>query len=82
MPTAAPTTSRADLLAAVARTLPGRFTLEDLAVAAWRAHPRAFRMEGYDLPDKLAVAVLLYRVDGLLARGVLRERGERYEVAP
>jgi hypothetical protein len=56
----------------VARTLPQPFTLNDVSVALWRAHPDAFGMKGYPYPDNHKVHYILYGSRGLIAKGLVR----------
>jgi len=56
----------------VARTIPQPFTLNDISVAVWRAHPDAFGMKGYPYPDNHKVHYILYGTRGLIAKGILR----------
>jgi hypothetical protein len=56
----------------VARTLPQPFTLNDVSVALWRAHPEAFGMRGYPYPDNHKVHYILYGSRGLIAKGLVR----------
>ena len=55
----------------VARTVPQPFTLNDVSVAAWRAHPEVFGMKGYPYPDNHKVHYILYGSRGLIAKGIL-----------
>lgn len=57
----------------IARTLRQPFTLDDLSVAAWKAHPKAYGMAGYSYPDKQKVHDLVYGTEGMIARAMLRE---------
>jgi len=56
----------------VARTIPQPFTLNDISVAVWRAHPEAFGMNGYPFPDNHKVHYILYGARGLIAKGILQ----------
>jgi hypothetical protein len=56
----------------VARTIPQPFTLNDISVAVWRAHPEFFGMRGYPYPDNHKVHYILYGGRGLIAKGLLR----------
>jgi hypothetical protein len=56
----------------VARTVPQPFTLNDLSVAAWRAHPELFGMKGYPFPDNHRIHYILYGTRGLIAKGIVR----------
>jgi hypothetical protein len=56
----------------VARTIPQPFTLNDISVAVWRAHPEAFGMKGYPYPDNHKVHYILYGTRGLIAKGIIR----------
>ncbi len=60
------------MLLRVARTIPQPFTLNDISVAVWRAHPEAFGMKGYPYPDNHKVHYILYGTRGLIAKGILR----------
>ncbi len=56
----------------VARTIPQPFTLNDISVAVWRAHPEIFGMRGYPYPDNHKVHYILYGTRGLIAKGIIR----------
>jgi hypothetical protein len=56
----------------VARTIPQPFTLNDISVAVWRAHPEFFGMKGYAYPDNHKVHYILYGTRGLIAKGIIR----------
>lgn len=56
----------------VARTIPQPFTLNDISVAVWRAHPEVFGMKGYPYPDNHKVHYILYGTRGLIAKGILQ----------
>jgi hypothetical protein len=56
----------------VARTIPQPFTLNDISVAVWRAHPEFFGMKGYAFPDNHKVHYILYGTRGLIAKGIIR----------
>ena len=56
----------------VARTISQPFTLNDISVAVWKAHPEAFGMNGYPYPDNHKVHYILYGVRGLIAKGILQ----------
>jgi hypothetical protein len=56
----------------VARTIPQPFTLNDVSVAVWKAHPEAFGMNGYPYPDNHKVHYILYGAKGLIAKGILQ----------
>ncbi len=56
----------------VARTIPQPFTLNDVSVAVWKAHPEAFGMNGYSYPDNHKVHYILYGAKGLIAKGILQ----------
>jgi hypothetical protein len=56
----------------VARTIPQPFTLNDVSVAVWKAHPEAFGMNGYAYPDNHKVHYILYGAKGLIAKGILQ----------
>jgi hypothetical protein len=56
----------------VARTIPQPFTLNDISVAVWKAHPEAFGMNGYPYPDNHKVHYILYGAKGLIAKGILQ----------
>jgi hypothetical protein len=56
----------------VARTIPQPFTLNDISVAVWRAHPEVFGMRGYPHPDNHKVHYILYGSRGLIAKGILK----------
>lgn len=66
MPTAParprPGTQAAKLLAVAAAFPDARFTLEDLTVGAWTAHPQEFGLRGYAAryPDTKVVALAFY----------------------
>jgi hypothetical protein len=55
----------------VARTIPQPFTLNDISVAVWRAHPEVFGMKGYPYPDNHKVHYILYGTRGLIAKGIV-----------
>jgi hypothetical protein len=55
----------------VARTIAQPFTLNDISVAVWKAHPEAFGMNGYSYPDNHKVHYILYGARGLIAKGIL-----------
>jgi len=55
----------------VARTIPQPFTLNDISVAVWRAHPESFGMKGYPYPDNHKVHYILYGTRGLIAKGII-----------
>jgi hypothetical protein len=66
----------------VARTIPQPFTLNDVSVAVWRAHPEFFGMKGYPFPDNHKVHYILYGSRGLIAKGIiLRVRQGLFRVA-
>lgn len=68
-------------LLAVARTLDGPFTVEQLAVAAWQADPETWGMRGFPYPNLHRTVYLLSGRVGLVARGKLtRLGGGMYEV--
>lgn len=70
-------------LYAVAQQLPGPFSLEDLAVAAWRAHPNDFGLFGYAAfhPDSSKVRLNLWGRTGLITtRKLYRTADGRYAV--
>jgi hypothetical protein len=56
----------------VARTVPQPFTLNDISVAVWKAHPEFFSMKGYPFPDNHKVHSILYGRRGLIAKGIIR----------
>jgi hypothetical protein len=56
----------------VARTISQPFTLNDISVAVWRAHPEFFGMKGYPYPDNHKVHYILYGTRGLVAKGIIR----------
>ena len=56
----------------VARGIPQPFTLNDISVAVWKAHPDAFGMKGYPFPDNHKVHYILYGARGLIAKGIIR----------
>jgi hypothetical protein len=56
----------------VARTIAQPFTLNDISVAVWKAHPEAFGMNGYPYPDNHKVHYILYGARGLIAKGILQ----------
>jgi hypothetical protein len=56
----------------VARTIPQPFTLNDISVAVWRAHPDFFGMKGYSFPDNHKVHYILYGTRGLIAKGIIK----------
>jgi hypothetical protein len=56
----------------VARTIPQPFTLNDISVAVWKAHPEALGMNGYSYPDNHKVHYILYGAKGLIAKGILQ----------
>jgi hypothetical protein len=60
------------LLLRVARTIPQPFTLNDVSVAVWRAHPEFFGMKGYPYPDNHKVHYILYGTRGLIAKGIVK----------
>jgi hypothetical protein len=60
----------------VARTIPQPFTLNDISVAVWRAHPEFFGMKGYPYPDNHKVHYILYGTRGLIAKGIIRRVSE------
>ena len=62
------------LLLRVARTIPQPFTLNDISVAVWRAHPEFFGMKGYPYPDNHKVHYILYGTRGLIAKGIVKPR--------
>ena len=51
------------LLAAM--TLPGQFSRQDLAVAAWRLYPAQFGLSDYALPHCQRCYCKLYGINGL-----------------
>jgi hypothetical protein len=55
----------------VARSIPQPFTLNDVSVAVWRAHPEVFGMKGYPYPDNHKVHYILYGTRGLIAKGII-----------
>jgi hypothetical protein len=59
------------LLLRVARTIPQPFTLNDISVAVWKAHPEIFGMRGYPYPDNHKVHYILYGTRGLIAKGIV-----------
>ena len=59
------------LLLAVARSIPQPFTLNDISVAVWKAHPEVFGMRGYPYPDNHKVHYILYGTRGLIAKGIV-----------
>ncbi len=60
------------LLLRVARTIPQPFTLNDVSVAVWKAHPEFFGMKGYAYPDNHKVHYILYGTRGLIAKGIVK----------
>ncbi len=56
----------------VARAIPQPFTLNDVSVAVWKAHPEAFGMNGYPYPDNHKVHYILYGARGLVAKGIIQ----------
>lgn len=62
-------------LLSVACTFGGPFSAEQLAVAAWKAHPAVFSMHGYAHPDLHRVVWLLSGRRGLVHKGRLRKLG-------
>jgi hypothetical protein len=56
----------------VARGIPQPFTLNDVSVAVWKAHPEAFGMNGYPYPDNHKVHYILYGAHGLIAKGIIQ----------
>ena len=56
----------------VARTMPQPFTLNDVSVAVWQAHPEIFGMKGYPYPDNHKVHYILYGTRGLIAKGIIQ----------
>ena len=60
----------------VARTIPQPFTLNDISVAVWHAHPDVFGMKGYPYPDNHKVHYILYGTRGLIAKGIIRRERE------
>ena len=47
------------------------FTMQDLIVACWRAHPEQFGLQGYDYPDSNRIVTKVYGANGLIGRGCL-----------
>ncbi len=60
-----------ELLLRVARTIPQPFTLNDISIAVWKAHPEIFGMRGYPYPDNHKVHYILYGTRGLIAKGIV-----------
>jgi hypothetical protein len=60
------------VLLQVARTIPQPFTLNDISVAVWKAHPEFFGMKGYPYPDNHKVHYILYGTRGLVAKGIIK----------
>jgi hypothetical protein len=60
------------VLLRVARTIPQPFTLNDISVAVWKAHPEFFGMKGYPYPDNHKVHYILYGTRGLIAKGIIQ----------
>ena len=60
------------LLLRIARTIPQPFTLNDVSVAVWKAHPEFFGMKGYPYPDNHKVHYILYGTRGLIAKGIVK----------
>jgi len=56
----------------VARTIPQPFTLNDVSVAVWKAHPDFFGMKGYPYPDNHKMHYILYGSRGLIAKGIVQ----------
>jgi hypothetical protein len=54
-----------------ARTIAQPFTLNDIAVAVWKACPEFFGMKGYPYPDNHKVHYILYGDRGLIAKGLI-----------
>jgi hypothetical protein len=66
----------------VARTLPQPFTLNDIAVAVWKACPEFFGMRGYPFPDNHKVHYILYGNRGLMDKGLIRRVREEHFAVP
>jgi hypothetical protein len=60
------------LLLRVARAVRQPFTLNDISVAVWKAHPEIFGMRGYSYPDNHKVHYILYGKRGLIAKGIIQ----------
>jgi hypothetical protein len=60
------------VLLRVAHTIPQPFTLNDISVAVWKAHPEFFGMKGYPYPDNHKVHYILYGTRGLIAKGIIK----------
>ena len=60
------------LLMRVAHTIPQPFTLNDISIALWQAHPEVFGMKGHPYPDNHKVHYILYGTRGLVAQGLIR----------
>jgi hypothetical protein len=60
------------ILLRVARSIRQPFTLNDISVAVWRAHPEIFGMRGHPFPDNHKVHYILYGKRGLIAKGILQ----------
>jgi hypothetical protein len=56
----------------VARSIRQPFTLNDVSVAVWQAHPEIFGMKGYPYPDNHKVHYILYGTRGLIAKGIIQ----------
>jgi hypothetical protein len=78
-----PTSAKARLWQAVL-ALPEPITLAALVLAAWRADPETFGLDGckHDHPDSAHVRNDLYGPAGLLTRGYLVRKGKVYHVTP
>ena len=59
------------MLLRVARSIRQPFTLNDVSVALWKAHPESFGMRGYPYPDNHKVHYILYGKRGLIAKGII-----------
>lgn len=65
--------SSAEHVLAAARSIGRPFTDAELVMASWRAAPWLFGLNGFkEYPDARKVAVCLYGVRGLIARGLLQ----------
>lgn len=70
-------TGKADVVLAVARTLPQPFRLNDLSVASHRHDPEFFGKEGYrHHSDNRKIHYFLYGRRGLIHRGHLKRVDE------
>ena len=61
------------MLLRVARNIPEPFSLNQLVVTAWEAHPDIFGMPDYPYPDKHKVHELVYGKGGMISSRSLRK---------